>query len=382
MSYADIIATAESVLSTSSTHPTNLVFADTVVDYPDAACIILRCTVVTASDALRGLPDTVILKRWNTHPAAMRHEWTALAFLDRISETSGMAPHLYGVDVDAGLLIIEDLGDPTDRLVGNILFGKDQAQATAALIALNRSLGRLHASTIGLESEFREFQRRQNVQATSRHRVYRLETCLAEFPEIARQIGMNVSPQAESDMVKALDIIRNPGPFLALTHGDVTPGNAFFHDGQVRWLDFETADFRHALLDGSFGRMRYLHSVWARSIPISIQRKIITEYRRELSRGCPEATDDTVFGSALIASSAAWMAGLCEELPAVMQQDRKWGRATSRQRIIAALEHFTVLAQELDNFLALAAVTDSIARALRYRWPETDCTLRPYDAYT
>lgn len=70
--------------------------------------------------------------------------------------------------------------------------------------------------------------------------------------------------------------LRVPGPREVLTHGDPTPANAFLaDDGEVLLLDVETSAPRHAMVDGAFANLRYLHSVWARALPESLLHAIL-----------------------------------------------------------------------------------------------------------
>jgi hypothetical protein len=132
--------------------------------------------------------------------------------------------------------------------------------------------------------------------------------------------------------------------------------------------DFEASGYRHALLDGSYSRIRYLHSAWARQIPVPIQRRMLSVYRKELARGCEAAANDDRFHAALIACSAGWLAGLLRLLPEVRDGDKCWGRSTNRQRILAALEHFSLLAKELDRFPATGETAMGMAANLRRQW--------------
>lgn len=193
-------------------------------------------------------------------------------------------------------------------------------------------------------------------------------------------VGASLSDAGRRELELAIQEVNEPGPFLALTHGDVAPGNAFFDGRQLRLFDFETSDLRHALLDGSFARLRYLHSVWAGRIPDPIQHRIMEPYRAELVRGCPEAAVDHRFNHALLSCAFAWVAALCEELPSAWHADRKWGRATTRQRLVAALEHFHELALACGEFEALATDVLNLAIHLRHHWPPSDCDIPTFPA--
>jgi hypothetical protein len=108
---------------------------------------------------------------------------------------------------------------------------------------------------------------------------------------------------------------------------------------------------------------------------------MIAAYREELGKGCPEAWDDGRFDRALTACCAAWLAGLGRFYPAVIEQDRTWGRSTLRQRLVAGLDHFVMLSAETKLLPALAATADSMARKLRSLWPQQDCALPGYRAF-
>ncbi len=378
MDHADIVAVAAAALAPPGKEPVTLRLADIVVDYPGAACVILRCTPMTPSP---DIPSTVIVKRWNERGGHFRHEWSALEFLARVPAAQDLVPRLYGGDAGAELLVLEDLGDPSEQLLGNILTSTAPERAEVALVAFNQALGRLHASTIGRAEEYRRIRESQGAHAVSRHAIHRLDAALQALPGHVAAIGVRVSPALEREVRAAIRAIHAPGPFLAFTHGDATPGNAFYAGDRARLFDLETAGFRHALLDGAFARMRYLYSVWARRIPQDIQRRSLAAYRRALVCGCPAAADDGVFAHAILACSAGWLAALCAHLPSVMEADKRFGRSTWRQRIVAGLDHFVTLANDLGRFEALAGGAGDVARRLRLQWPTIDCTLPPYEAF-
>ena len=164
-------------------------------------------------------------------------------------------------------------------------------------------------------------------------------------------------------------------------HGDATPANAFYIESRVRLFDLETAGFRHCLLDGSFARLRYLHSVWARSIPLDVQKRLMSTYRDTLLARSSYAVDETGFNRQLAACCAGWLAGLCALLPAVIDQDRKWGRSTNRQRIVTGLNHFVTLSEELDTFQPLGKLCHVALGRLYNTWPEEDRTMSQYRAF-
>lgn len=376
--YAETVAVAERVVGKAVGGAVSLGLDEVVVDYPGAAAIILRCRVEPAPV---GGPDRVIVKQSNSETQQLFREWANLEFLNALPETRSIVPALYGGDEDQQLLVMEDVGRADDQLIGRILDGDDPARATAALIAFQRAIGRLHAATIGRQPEFARVTVRRDAETTSRHVVHDLTERLEALPELLAREGLNVSRSLRREIDEYAGELRDPGPFLAFTHGDAAIGNALYRDdGSVRLIDFETGGYRHAMVDGAFPSMRYLFSVWALGLPRSLHRRLLDAYRLEFVSGCPEACDSARFNRALMAGSAAWLAAIASKLPKVAEIDVKLGRSTHRQRITAALDHFVTLADETGREGALSASVAGLRDSLLERWGPAECEMRSYPA--
>lgn len=377
--YAETVAVAERVVGKAVGGAVALGLDEVVVDYPGAAAIILRCRVEPVpGDG----PERVIVKQSNSESQHLFREWANLEFLNAIPEAHSIVPTLYGGDEEQQLLVMEDVGRADDQLIGRILDGDDPARATGALIAFQRALGRLHAATIGRQAEFAQVSVRRDAETTSRHVVHELTELLEAFPELLAGERLNVSRELRREIDEYVDELRDPGPFFAFTHGDAAIGNALYRDdGSVRLIDFETGDYRHAMVDGAFSSMRYLFSIWALHLPRPRQRRLLDAYRLELVRGCPEACDSERFNRALMAGSAAWLAAIASHLPRVVDGDVKLGRATHRQRITAALEHFVSLARQTGRDGALSASAAGLRDRLLERWGPAECEMRVYPAF-
>ena len=388
-----VLHSAEAILTNYFRTPIQLHWQTDLSPYPDSPFTIWRLALLAKPE---NAPATVVIKFTRTGLEPLRFEWASLEFLSQLPEVQTIVPQFYGGSSDPLLVVMSDLGDDAQQKLGHFLDGQKPPktavelatfkqtlghQAEAALIAFQRALGQLHAATIGRQAEFEQIRQRCGASVRSRHRVHSIVPALEVFPEMANLVHMSVSPQALEELETAVAIIQNPGPFLTFTHGDSTPANFLYTPKQSRFLDFETSDFRHALLDGTFARMRYLHSIWARELPLDIQKRLFAIYREELVLGCPAALDNAQFYPAYLACSAGWMAGLCQFLPKALEKDRRWGRATRRQRIVAGLAHFARLADEFDLFLALGETCQQMEQRLRLLWPESDCTLPIYSAF-
>lgn len=354
------------------------VLRDVVVDYPGAAAVILRCRI---NPPVNG-HDMVIVKQSRSETQHLFREWANLEFLNAIPELREVVPALYSGDEDAEVLVMEDVGTADDQLLGNIVEGGDSDRAEAGLLAFQRALGRLHAATIGRYDEFARYPLRRSEETTSRHQVHRLIDALGALPALLAGQGVPITTALEREIAGAIAELRDPGPFLAFTHGDAAIGNVFYlPDGSARLIDFETGDYRHALLDGCYARMRYLVSIWARRMPLDLQHRLLDAYRSELVRGCPEAADDAHFHHALVSCSVAWLASIAGYLPSVVEADRKLGRSTVRQRIVTALDHLVVLSAETGIYGALADASGVLADRLRRQWGDEPTVMRLCNAF-
>jgi hypothetical protein len=135
------------------------------------------------------------------------------------------------------------------------------------------------------------------------------------------------------------------------------------------------------LLDGTFAHMRYIYSVWARQLPPDMQHLMFTTYRATLAKDFPQAADDTLFIPHYVGCCAAWLAGMVISLPDVAKHDQKWGRASWRQRIVAACEHFADLSAATNQFLALGELSQAVAAHLWRVWNASECQMKRYPAF-
>lgn len=390
---AAVLHSAEEILTDYFHTPIQLQWQADLSPYPNSAFTIWRLALIESPE---NAPATVVVKFTRVGLEPLRFEWASLEFLSQIPQVQSIVPRFYGGCSKPLLVVMADLGDDAEQKLGHFLDGQKPPEtavelatfqksfghrAEAALVAFQRALGQLHAATMGRHTEFEKIRQQCGASVRSRHRVHNIVPALETFPQMAELVGVPVAARVMRELETAVAHIQNPGPFLAFTHGDSTPANFLYTPNQSRFLDFETGDFRHALLDGTYAHMRYLHSIWAREIPFTIQKRLFAAYREALGKGCPAALDDAQFYPAYLACSAGWMAGLCQFLPDAREKDRRWGRSTRRQRIIAGLEHFARLADELNLFPALNETCQQMSQQLWQLWPEPDCTLPVYSAF-
>jgi len=286
----------------------------------------------------RGAETFVAKQAEPNHPSLVREE-AALRMLG-----PEFAPALIEGSAAEGYLLMEDLGSNEQQL-GKMLFAGCNKEP---LLRAMRSLAKMHAATLGREAEW------SVGEPGSSHKIYELAEAVSALP-----------PREEAKRLCAW--LESRDGWYGLVHGDATAANCFIMPDRIAWFDFETADFRRTALDAAFPGIRYLHSVWARNLPADWRRDATEAYRDAFIE--PERFDEE-----FQAANAAWLAGILMFRDRVSDEDVKWGRATLRQRIVAACEQFVEL--RADRWPAWTAMAAEVAADCRNRCAE--CELEGY----
>lgn len=364
---------------------------------------VVRCRVV----APRGLaPQSFIAKRpreWPEHPGAQRdgllNEWAALDTLDSLAAAIPLdvplAPRFYGGDAAACVLVMEDLGDDDGTSAGSLAFGEDPARAEEAFVEHAALVGRLHALTRG--GHVRYLRAREEacappertelfsdpwpsarVRKSSREEVAR---AAETYRRVFESVGLAPRAGFEDEIAFVTARVEDdPGPFLALCQGDQNgPGGSTRAGGRLRLYDFDSAGFRHALLEGvpaltSWGCVMRL--------PARLAPRMEAAYRAELSKTCAAASDEQLFRRALTDACARWhVFQVSTRLEHCLVEDAPRGPTTRRQQFLAWMDTFARVGEESEHPRVLAASARDLAARLRSLWPAETHALPPYPAF-
>jgi hypothetical protein len=342
-------------------------------------------------DGPAGAPARVIVKRarsWDgtaydpasTEPrSAAAHffnDWAGLQLLSQAAGAESIAPRFYGGDRAAGIFVIEDLGEGVSP--DQALLGDDPAAAEANLLELARMLGRMHAATIGWNEQFVHIRAALGPY-TPGDQGYRW---LADgFLDTAKALDVPLRSGAAAELEMLINVLSNPGPFLAYTHGDPCPDNWVWAGERLRLFDFEIGAFRHALTDGVYGRIHFPTCWCVNRLPDRIPALMESAYRDELARACPAAQDDHLFERAVVEACTYWVLQLCSRnmrsILKLIDEDFEWGISTVRQRVLLRAGILEQLTAERGYLVALGATFADIAAKLRARWP-AEAGMMPY----
>ncbi|MEY9926750.1 aminoglycoside/choline kinase family phosphotransferase [Catenulispora sp. GP43] len=295
---------------------------------------------------------------------------TELAALRFLSDDLGLSltPRVIAADLSARLLVLEDLAP---RVALDHLICRDGVEAhRGRLAAFARVLGELGAATAGHAERYRE-------RLGAPDDPDRFAALWTRAHQDAAAIGVPIAGPAASDLAAALDELRAPGSFLALSNGDAESNNCLVHESgpaDARLIDFEAAGYGHALLDAVC-----LHVPGPRWLSVGDPAAggLADEYRRALACGVPEAQDDRRYGFALAAACASW--ALLRLQRFALLDERSPGDH-SRLQIVETVESAARTATAHRAVPGLAGWLRRVGETMRRRWPDADVDLsdRPY----
>jgi ankyrin repeat protein len=314
--------------------------------------------------------DPEAAEGWNSS-WGLFEDWAATQLFASLPGSHEYALRFYGGDRQAGVIVIEDLGDGealVDRLMGD-----DPRRAEEGLRLLAECVGRMHAETMGQQERYWEYRDALGPRVR-RHWLRPLEACREELLQGFSRAGIEPAPGFEAEFQQLAAAMADPGPFLAYVHGDPCPDNCRISDGRLRLLDFETGGFRHALLDAVYGRILFPTCWCVNRLPAHIAPMMERAYRARLVEGCPAAADDRRFQRELVHCCAYWLItnGIWM-LGQSLDGDWRWGISTWRQRVLLRLDALADVTEEFGHLPAMGDTARRCTARLREIWPpETD----------
>ena len=338
---------------------------------------VARCYLASAS---RAVPVSVIVKGlrddsrgWRCDPVQVRTERAALEFLERLG--SGLAPRLLASDLDARLLVLEDLSPRIP--LREVLEGTDAPATSQGLRAFSKTLGRLHATSSGRDAEYYALRSALGPVDEMRARMPFTSAHWKEVSDLATSLGVPPPARTGIEFSDVLSQLAEPGAFLAFSNGDAATNNYLVNRGDGRVIDFEFAGYRHALAD-----IVCLYVPGPHWITVSdpVADGLEAAYRQVLAEAVPETEDDRRFGFGLSACCLSFALG-----SRFHRLERLRTRADgddSRVQLVSVLESAANVAEHHRALPHLRGWARAIAAALRRSWPETDVDLGRYPNYT
>lgn len=322
---------------------------------------VVRCRIASGEAEL----SSVMIKQIKEEPARGFSDWASLAFLSELPEAAGLVPRFYGGDLPNRFFLMEDLGaaNPLQKL----LTGTDRAAAYAGLRTLASQMGRLHAATLGKQERFEAIRallpetEALGCEWEGRHWLGNRSKIEAWFTAL----DCAVPTDFDACLRYLSNIYRQPGDFLAFTHGDPAPSNNHFIAGEVRLLDFEYGGFRHALYDITAWNILC-------PLPADCVDAMSCCFRRELAKTSPAARDEARFAEGWAAMCAYRALAMLTWIPPdILRQNRPWAdNWTMREAVFVATTRLREVAEGCPQLEAMGETAGVLLEALRKRWPE------------
>ena len=281
---------------------------------------------------------------------------------------TGVAPLLLAADDELELVVLSDAIGST---LESVLLAGDAAAATAAMVALGDTLGRMHAATVGMEDTYRAGLARLGTAVPPDER-FGMWTGVEGWDDIERaaaELGLPDATVARDDVAWVRSRLVDPGPLLVLTHTDLSPPNVVVGAGAagVTLLDLEGSGFRHAGLD-----LAWLHfpfpnySAHYAVLPPAVVEAADAAYRARF------ATSTVAYGELLAVGCAACLVVRAQRLRLLASAGQdphdSWRRRTQlRQQALV----FVDVARRTGYLPALARWFADLADAMVERWPDT-----------
>ncbi len=309
--------------------------------------------------------------------ATIHNELAALQLLGRLG--GGMSPELLAADPEIGVLVMEDLGDGAS--LASLMLGNDPQAASGAAIRSASALGAMHAASIGHVDEY--YQSRQALSTVDpvsdrfMLRSMHIGELIVALPGL---LAIHDLPAMSSETLDefgaVVEELAEPRAFLALSGGDPCPDNERHALGAVRFFDFETASYRHALLDAAHYRIPFPNCWCWRLLPQDLTRSMETAYRRSLASECPAAADDMTFTTALSKMVTAWLVWtLHRRMPTAAHDE------LMRQRTLIALDGITESNLTAGPLPKISGWAESARADLARRWSTTTARAETYPAF-
>ena len=308
-----VVAAAQRVLAKRLGAPVRLVEPEELGG--SGRTVVLR---VRVAENFYYLPRTLIVKQvqkarrgeWDTEPgvtsadAAFVREAVSYQFATAMPREDRPGPDLLAHDLTERLLILSDLGSGL-RLGAQLR--RPGSSPENLVVALAQALGRMHAATVGRESDFDALLRRADVTRRPDAVGAQAATAVDAVPVMLRdKLGVDVPAGARKAALAGSQLFAR-GPCRAFSPADLCPDNVIVNDDGVRFLDYEWGGFRDATLDITYLLTMFPACLCYIEIPTEREQSLIDAWRAEIVGVWPVLADDDALDRRLLDATVIWV---------------------------------------------------------------------------
>ncbi|NMN93613.1 phosphotransferase family protein [Antrihabitans stalactiti] len=302
--------------------------------------------------------------------SAFLREAVSYQFATALARDHRPGPDLLAHDLDERLLILTDLG--AGVRMTSVLRGNDESIAENSLMAFAQALGRMHAATVGRESDFVALLRRAELAHHTDAVAAQAKVAVARVPKLLEQnLGIAV-PDEVLEASRRCELLFTNGRLRAFSPSDLCPDNVIVNDDGVRFLDYEWGGFRDASLDIAYALVSFPGCLCHVELPADRAQAMIEAWRSEVVGVWPFLADDATLQRKMLNAQLAWVWLTTDWfLPddhARIAAVREHGMSVPRS--VALLSRWAALAETAaaaENS-AIADFAESVTSALETRW--------------
>lgn len=354
---------------------------ETVFRGEGARTVVLRCRVTGVPGKA---PGTVIVKAFSGGHgeeaaggarARLLNEWSGTVFVR--SRREGLVPACHGGDADAGVVLLEDLGDGLCLM--DTLQDDDPDRAEEGLLTYAATLARVHAATASGQKAYEELRGALGGAGPRIDEFVYGELLRHYLPAIRDAcdlLGLRFPSRLETEAGQIVRHLDEPGPFLAFSLGDMCADNNRFDVARggpprIRFFDLEFAGYRNAMLDAAYLLLPFPTCWCVNRLPDDLPVRLEAAYRTALVEEGLTAAEGEAFGRHLSEAMVAWFIVTTHwSLAEALHERGDWGTSTQRQRLPLRAENTARVCRRHRHMRRWADLAEELADALRKRWGE------------
>ena len=282
--------------------------------------------------------------------SAFLHEAVSYQFATALARDHRPGPDLLAHDLDERLLILTDLG--AGVRMTSVLRGNDESIAENSLMAFAQALGRMHAATVGRESDFIALLRRAELAHQTDAVAAQAKVAVARVPKLLEQnLGITV-PDEVLEASRRCELLFTNGRLRAFSPSDLCPDNVIVNDDGVRFLDYEWGGFRDASLDIAYALVSFPGCLCHVELPTDRAQAMIEAWRSEVVGVWPFLADDATLQRKMLNAQLAWV-----------WLTTDWFLPDDHARIAAVREHTMSVPRSVALLSRWAALAETAAAA-------------------
>lgn len=197
-----------------------------------------------------------------------------------------------------------------------------------------------------------------------------MRNTVATHPELPQPVNV------EGDVDAMLRTLAPSDPYLAMTNGDPCPANSRFTGGEMRFLDFEEAAFRHALIDVAMVYFPFPTCPCWSLVPDEALETTLDAWWAAFAQHHLGIMDDAEFFHGIAAACLAWVFPRLGPLSRLDGADERQPVGFSkRAQRLATIDAAVRVARRADALPPLTEWLAALSGALRERWSDVPLTL-------